>query len=129
QASGVPLPSARVLEGRTCTGWRRHGAALWHAIQQGRAATAQCVQCDGCTCDDQAAHAHRPVPEGLSPMTNRREWRSHECPTELARVAESARFLSKAECEAIARRVFALMQGGGNGVVGIASWWQGELRW
>lgn len=62
-------------------------------------------------------------------MTNRREWRSHECPTELARVAESARFLSKAECEAIARRVFALMQGGGNGVVGIASWWQGELRW
>ena len=42
---------------------------------------------------------------------------------------DSARFLAKNECEAIARRAFNFASGGGRTVVRISSWWQGEVRW
>ncbi|MBX6330987.1 MAG: hypothetical protein IRY91_03970, partial [Gemmatimonadaceae bacterium] len=46
-----------------------------------------------------------------------------------ARLVDSERILSKAECEAIARRIFAFARGGGETHVQILSWWNGELRW
>ena len=39
------------------------------------------------------------------------------------------RILSRENCEAIIRRVFAMAQGGGETRVHVGSWWQGELRW
>jgi len=62
-------------------------------------------------------------------MTDTREWRDAVPRRAPVRLVDSARFLSKAECEAIARRVFALARGGGQSQVAISSWWQGELRW
>jgi predicted Zn-dependent protease len=45
------------------------------------------------------------------------------------RLADSERYLSMTECEAIARRAFAFAEGGGDTRVSIRSWWQGEIRW
>ncbi|MBX6330205.1 MAG: hypothetical protein IRY91_00005, partial [Gemmatimonadaceae bacterium] len=42
---------------------------------------------------------------------------------------DEERILIKAECDAIAQRVFAMARGGGETVVQIASWSNGELRW
>jgi predicted Zn-dependent protease len=62
-------------------------------------------------------------------MTDTKQRQAASAPRTPVRLVDSARFLSKAECEAIARRVFALAQGGGRTRVTISSWWQGELRW
>jgi predicted Zn-dependent protease len=45
------------------------------------------------------------------------------------RLLDSERILSRAECEAIARRAYNFASGGGETRVAIQSWWQGELRW
>ncbi|MBX6333526.1 MAG: hypothetical protein IRY91_16890 [Gemmatimonadaceae bacterium] len=47
----------------------------------------------------------------------------------LIRLEDSDRSLSKAECEAIAQRIFGFARGGGETRVEIGSWWNGELRW
>jgi predicted Zn-dependent protease len=48
----------------------------------------------------------------------------------LARLVDSDRILSKAECETVAQRVFEFARGGGGETqVDIQSWWNGELRW
>lgn len=50
-------------------------------------------------------------------------------PDRLIRLEDSDRSLSKAECESTAQRIFGFAQGGGETVVEIKSWWNGELRW
>src|SRR5689334_21296484 len=50
-------------------------------------------------------------------------------PARLIASEGSERILSKAECDAIAQRVFNLARGGGETRVRIHSWWNGELRW
>jgi predicted Zn-dependent protease len=45
------------------------------------------------------------------------------------RLVDNDRILSKAECETIAQRIFELARGGGETLVHILSWWNGELRW
>lgn len=47
----------------------------------------------------------------------------------LIRLLNGNRILSRAECESVARRVFAFARGGGETRVRILSWWNGELRW
>ena len=47
----------------------------------------------------------------------------------LTRLDGADRILSRAECEALASRIFAFARGGGETRVKIFSWWQGELRW
>jgi predicted Zn-dependent protease len=44
-------------------------------------------------------------------------------------LADEERVLTKAECEAIAHRVFAFARGGGETQIQIGSWTNGELRW
>jgi predicted Zn-dependent protease len=45
------------------------------------------------------------------------------------RLEDAERFLTREQCEQIARRVFALARGEGTTRVMITSWWAGELRW
>ena len=47
----------------------------------------------------------------------------------LIRLADDARILSRAECDALYQRIVAFARGGGETNVRISSWWQGELRW
>ncbi|MBX6331209.1 MAG: hypothetical protein IRY91_05120, partial [Gemmatimonadaceae bacterium] len=47
----------------------------------------------------------------------------------LVRLDDEHRILSREECAAIAKRVFAFARGGGETRVRITSWWHGELRW
>ena len=44
-------------------------------------------------------------------------------------LADEERLLTKAECDAIARRIVAFAHGGGETQVQIGSWTRGELRW
>jgi predicted Zn-dependent protease len=44
-------------------------------------------------------------------------------------LADEERILTKAECNAIAQRIFAFARGGGETGVQIGSWSRGELRW
>jgi predicted Zn-dependent protease len=41
----------------------------------------------------------------------------------------AARFLSREQCEQLARRIFAFARGEGSTRLEIMSWWAGELRW
>jgi len=47
----------------------------------------------------------------------------------LIRLSDDARILSEQDCNALAKRVFALARGPGETYVDILSWWNGELRW
>jgi len=44
-------------------------------------------------------------------------------------LADEERILTKAQCDAIAQRIFAFARGGGETQVQIGSWTRGELRW
>ncbi|HEX6535959.1 MAG TPA: metallopeptidase TldD-related protein [Gemmatimonadaceae bacterium] len=50
-------------------------------------------------------------------------------PARLMGTEASQRILSKAECDAIVRRVLGFAKGGGETRVQLLSWWNGELRW
>jgi len=47
----------------------------------------------------------------------------------LVRLSDDSRILSEQDCQAIAKRVFAFANGGGETSVNLMSWWNGELRW
>jgi predicted Zn-dependent protease len=44
-------------------------------------------------------------------------------------LADDSRILTKADCDAIAKRIFAFARGGGETQVQIGSWTRGEVRW
>ncbi|HWZ60367.1 MAG TPA: metallopeptidase TldD-related protein [Gemmatimonadaceae bacterium] len=47
----------------------------------------------------------------------------------MSRLVDEERILSSSTCDAIAARVFGMARGGGETVVSILSWWNGEQRW